>query len=88
MPSFVAILAPWRMGTNTQGAVEVTRLDVIRLQETVFLNDTLIDFYLRQGIHDGLCHTPCLCVFVCTLTNTTVKATPCKADNDTHCMQI
>lgn len=34
--------------TKSQGAVEVTREDVIRLQETVFLNDTLIDFYLRQ----------------------------------------
>ncbi|CBJ29995.1 conserved unknown protein [Ectocarpus siliculosus] len=32
---------------DTTGAVQVTRSDVIRLQENVFLNDTIIDFYLR-----------------------------------------
>lgn len=35
--------------SNLQGAVQVTRSDVIRLQENVFLNDTIIDFYLRQA---------------------------------------
>ncbi|CAN0125298.1 unnamed protein product [Ectocarpus sp. 6 AP-2014] len=34
---------------DTTGAVQVTRSDVIRLQENVFLNDTIIDFYLRQA---------------------------------------
>ncbi|CAM9376946.1 unnamed protein product, partial [Hapterophycus canaliculatus] len=29
------------------GAVRVTRSDLVRLQENVFLNDTIIDFYLR-----------------------------------------
>lgn len=34
-------------GTTTKGSVAVTQADLARVQKVEFLNDTLIDFYMK-----------------------------------------